>query len=180
MLENVNIEAVRNYNSELKMYKEQASKLAVEIEINEKELNTLCQQLTAELGVSVTPENVEQIYNEQVAKINQTLETGNAVLQKIKQEASGTAQTQAPSQAQTVQPVQPAQQTYAQPQQTYSTPVQTQVNNVQTQPNAFMQNAGVQTPVFNNAATSPEVSQLPNPSNMMNNTINGNKSLFSM
>ena len=79
MLENVNIEAVRNYNSELKMYKEQASKLAVEIEINEKELNTLCQQLTAELGVSVTPENVEQIYNEQVAKINQTLETGNAV-----------------------------------------------------------------------------------------------------
>lgn len=172
MLENVNIEAVRNYNSELKMYKEQASKLAVEIEINEKELNTLCQQLTAELGVSVTPENVEQIYNEQVAKINQTLETGNAVLQKIKQEASGTAQT--------AQPIQPAQQTYAQPQQTYSAPVQAPVNNVQTQPNAFMQNAGVQTPVFNNAATSPEVSQLPNPSNMMNNTINGNKSLFSM
>lgn len=89
MLQGVNIDEVRKYNASLKQYKDQSARLTVEIEMNEKELKQLCEQLTAELGTTVTPENVEQIYNEQVNKINQTLETGNAILKKIEQEASG-------------------------------------------------------------------------------------------
>ena len=88
MLQGINIEEVKKYNESLKQYKEQSNRLTVEIEMNEKELNNLCEQLSAELGIQVTPDNVEKIYEEQVEKINQTLETGNAILQKIEQEAS--------------------------------------------------------------------------------------------
>lgn len=89
MLQGVNIDEVRKYNASLKQYKDQSARLTVEIEMNEKELKQLCEQLSTELGVTVTPENVEQIYEEQVSKINQTLETGNAILKKIEQEALG-------------------------------------------------------------------------------------------
>lgn len=92
MLQGVDINEVRKYNASLKQYKDQSARLSVEIEMNEKELKQICEQLSAELGTTVTPENVEEIYNDQVNKINQTLETGNAILKKIEQEASGVKQ----------------------------------------------------------------------------------------
>ena len=92
MLQGVDINEVRKYNASLKQYKDQSARLTVEIEMNEKELKQICEQFSAELGTVVTPENVEEIYNEQVNKINQTLETGNAILKKIEQEASGVKQ----------------------------------------------------------------------------------------
>lgn len=88
MVNGVNIEEVKKYNASLKQYKEQSSRLAVEIEVNNKELEQLCTQLSAELGVEVTPDNVEQIYNEQVQKINNILETGNTILNKIESESN--------------------------------------------------------------------------------------------
>ena len=69
MLNGINIEEVKKYNDSIKYYKDQSARLSVEIEMNEKELKQLCEQLTAELGVEVTPDNIEQVYNEQVQKI---------------------------------------------------------------------------------------------------------------
>ena len=97
MLQGVNIDEVKKYNASLKQYKDQSARLTVEIEMNEKELKQLCEQLSTELGVSVTPENVEKIYEEQVGKINQTLETGNAILKKIEQEAMGVKNNPVPN-----------------------------------------------------------------------------------
>lgn len=104
MLDGINIEEVKKYNSSLKQYKEQAARLDVEIEVNEKELAQLCSQLSAELGIEVTPSNIENVYKEQVEKINNILETGNAILSKIESEAQGGV-TQAS--AQPVTPVAP-------------------------------------------------------------------------
>lgn len=92
MQKDINIESVKQYNASLKQYKDASAKLSAEIEFNEKELKNLCAQLTAELGVEVTLDNIDKIYEEQVQKINQALETGTAILSKIEQEASGATQ----------------------------------------------------------------------------------------
>lgn len=117
MLNGINIEEVKKYNDSIKYYKDQSARLSVEIEMNEKELKQLCEQLTAELGVEVTPDNIEQVYNEQVQKINQTLTTGNAVLEKIKTESQQVKAAPVNVQAQTpVQtPVQPSMQSAGMP-----------------------------------------------------------------
>ena len=94
MLQGVNIEDIRKYNSTLKQYKEQAATLKAEIDYTNKELDSLCEELTAELGVTVTRDNIEEIYNEQVNKIQSALQSGNAVLAKIASEQSGQVQTQ--------------------------------------------------------------------------------------
>lgn len=93
MQKDINIESVKQYNASLKQYKDASAKLTAEIEFNERELKSLCEQLTKELGVEVTVDNIDKIYEEQVQKINQALETGTAILSKIEQEAAGTSQT---------------------------------------------------------------------------------------
>lgn len=105
MLQNINLEEVKQYNATLKQYKDKAATLNVEIEYTTKELDSLCAELTAELGVQVTKDNIEQIYNEQVEKINSTLNSGKAVLAKIANEENSVATANV---QQTVpQPVQP-------------------------------------------------------------------------
>jgi hypothetical protein len=83
MLQGIDVNQIKQYNASLKQYKDKAANLNAEIEYTNKELDALCKELTAELGVEVTRDNVEQIYNEQVEKINSTLQSGNAVLAKI-------------------------------------------------------------------------------------------------
>lgn len=79
----INIEEVKQFNATLSTYKEKASKLNAKLEFNQSELKKKCEALSKELGVEVTEENVEQIYNEYVAKIQQSLETGKNILSKI-------------------------------------------------------------------------------------------------
>lgn len=88
MVQGVNLEEVRKYNESLKQYRDKASQLKAEIDYNNKEIDTLCAELTTELGIQVTRENIEQVYAEQVNKINSTLQSGNAVLSKIASEES--------------------------------------------------------------------------------------------
>jgi hypothetical protein len=95
MVAGVNLEEVKKYNAALKQYKDQAAALKAEIEYTNRELDTLCSELTTELGVQVTRDNVEQIYNDQVTKINSTLQSGNAVLAKIQSEEAAASQPQA-------------------------------------------------------------------------------------
>lgn len=91
----VNIEEIKKYNQSLKQYKDKAASLTAEIEYNNREIDNLCKELSAELGVEVTRDNIEEIYNDQVNKINSMLQTGTTVLQKIANEESK-AEVQAP------------------------------------------------------------------------------------
>lgn len=112
MLQGIDLNQVRQYNASLKQYKDKAASLKAEIDYTNKEIDTLCSELSAELGISVTRDNIQQVYDEQVSKINSTLQSGNAVLSKI-------ASEEQTAQAQTVQ-----------------TPVQTPVHSVPTPPEA--------------------------------------------
>ena len=71
MVQGVNLEEVRKYNESLKQYRDKASQLKAEIDYNNKEIDTLCAELTTELGMQVTRENVVQVYNEQVIRLIQ-------------------------------------------------------------------------------------------------------------
>lgn len=115
MLQGINLEEVKRHNATLKQYKEQAATLKAEIDYTNKELDSLCAELTTELGVEVTRDNIETIYSEQVSKIQSALQSGNAVLAKIASEQNGTAQPQQNVMTQTpvnngyaTAPVQPA------------------------------------------------------------------------
>lgn len=86
MLQGVDLNQVKQYNASLKQYKDKAASLNAEIEYTNKEIDALCTELTTELGIQVTRDNIQQIYDEQVSKINSTLQSGNAVLAKIASE----------------------------------------------------------------------------------------------
>lgn len=91
MLQGIDLGQVRQYNSALKTYKDQSASLNAEIEYTNNEIDNLCVQLTQELGIQVTRDNIEQVYNDEVAKINSTLQSGNAVLAKIASEEQNKA-----------------------------------------------------------------------------------------
>lgn len=105
MLQGIDFNQVKQYNASLKQYKDKAAHLNAEIEITNKEIDALCAELTAELGIQVTRDNIQQIYDEQVAKINSTLQSGNAVLAKIASEEQAASVA---SQMATSAPVAPA------------------------------------------------------------------------
>ena len=132
MLEGINLEQIKAYNTTLKQYKDKAASLKAEMEYTNKELDNLCAELTLELGVQVTRENINQIYADQIAKINSTLNAGTAVLTKIASEEQNAAQqVNAPTQ-QSV-PVQQVQ-TQAVPPMPQMTQPQTPIFNSQAQP----------------------------------------------
>ena len=81
----INVEEVKQYNAELKKHKDRANMLTAQKELYEKELATKCAELSDELGITVTPQNIRQVYAEYEEKVKQTLSTGMAVLAKIAQ-----------------------------------------------------------------------------------------------
>ena len=82
----LNIPEIREYNRELKEYTRKFSDMRAKMDLNTKEVNRLCAELTAELGVEVTPANLEQIYADCVEKINNQLTVGKEILARIKTE----------------------------------------------------------------------------------------------
>lgn len=148
MLQNIDIEGIKQYNSSLKTYRDKASQLKAEAEYTNKMITDSCAELSQELGVQVTRENIEQIYQEQLEKINSTLQSGNAVLQKIANEGSNAAQaTPQPQVAQSLTmqqpqapvPPQPMVQPVAQPEVQMAQPVA---------PQAPVQQVVTEAPVF--------------------------------
>lgn len=85
---NVNIEDVKKYNTTLKQYKEAASKLQAEKDFLLSEIDAACNELSAELGIEVTRDNIVSIRDDLCSKINSSLQSGNAVLAKIASETS--------------------------------------------------------------------------------------------
>ena len=91
----INIEDVKKYNASLREYKDKSAKLRAEIDFSKAELERQCKELTAELGIEVTPDNVQEVLEERVKKIQNTMSVGNEILERIKMEEarSSTAST---------------------------------------------------------------------------------------
>ncbi len=85
----IDVERVKAYNTELKQNIDRYSKIQAEKEFTSKELEKICQELSAELGIPVTQENLRQIYDERVAKVENSLRVGEEILNRIKAEENG-------------------------------------------------------------------------------------------
>lgn len=85
-MQGVNIEEVKQYNASLKQYQDKASQIKAGIDYSKKELDRLCAELSSELGQEVTPENIRSIRDERLKKIQNTLEVGKEILNRIKKE----------------------------------------------------------------------------------------------
>ena len=80
---NVNIEEVKRYNTMLKQYKDSAAQLNAQKEYISNDIDNKCAELSRELGIEVTRDNLEQVCKDLCDRINTTLASGNAVLNKI-------------------------------------------------------------------------------------------------
>lgn len=83
---NLTTEQIKNYNKELKEHQERLANARSRKGVHEENLANECKLLSAELGIEVTPENIEQIYMEQMSKIEATVATGTEIMQRIKAE----------------------------------------------------------------------------------------------
>lgn len=79
----IDIEQVKQYNAALKAQQDKATKTRTEIEINFQELTRQCEELSKELGITVTFDNLEQILAERIEKIQNTLRLGNEILARV-------------------------------------------------------------------------------------------------
>lgn len=86
MVQEIDVARVRQYNLEYNKCKEKAMQLNAEREMNKKEIDSLCAELSAELGIQVTLENIESIYNDKVDKINADLSLGESIIKRIEAE----------------------------------------------------------------------------------------------
>lgn len=154
MSKQIDLDQVRQYNKTLKEYKDKAVSLNAEIEYTYKEIDNLCAELSKELGTPVTRENIQQVYDTLTEQINNSLNSGLAVLNKIAQEqgnVSAQAQGNVAAQSQQMQQTQqmPQMQQMANPMAAgvqQQTPQQPQNPFMQQQPNSLF---GQQFPVNN-------------------------------
>ena len=79
----VDLQRVKKYNDALKNAKDNSNKIATEISNAKRELEKLCGELSAELGETVTVENVAEIYKRESEKIERTLSMGEEILARI-------------------------------------------------------------------------------------------------
>ena len=86
MIPGIDMEQVKAYNKSLKEYRDRAAKVQAGIEYSEKELARTCAELSTALGMTVTPDNIEQIRAEYINKINSVLATGTDIINRIRSE----------------------------------------------------------------------------------------------
>lgn len=87
----VNIEEIKKYNASLREYRDRANQLKAEIDFNKKELERKCASLSNDLGIQVTPDNIEQVLQERIEKINNTMSIGSEILKRIATEEQAAA-----------------------------------------------------------------------------------------
>ena len=102
MQNGVNIEEVKKYNASLRQYRDKANQLKAEIEFTRQELEKRCATLSSELGVQVTPDNIESILADRINKINNTMAVGNDILKRIQDEEQAATTSQVAQQVPTV------------------------------------------------------------------------------
>lgn len=82
----LDVQRIKEYNRQLRECKDKSSKITAEMEFNNSEIQRLCVELSNQLGIEVTPDNVVSIYKEREAKLENTLSTGEEILRRIKEE----------------------------------------------------------------------------------------------
>ena len=97
----MDIREAEKYNEKLRALKSKTEQLQSEKAIYERQLAESCKKLTELLGIPVTPENIQQVYDEYMAKVENTVAAGMEIMARI----DGTA----PVQTEQVQPATPAQ-----------------------------------------------------------------------
>lgn len=145
MNSNIDLREVKKYNESLKKYQDAAAQVRAGIEFNKKELARLCSELSQELGITVTPENIEAIREERVAKALNTLSVGNEILDRIRKEEAQDANSSI--QSAVAQPV--AQTGFVPAPPVFTPPAQPQAQAQQGVDNAFA-NIGNIPPMFGN------------------------------
>lgn len=97
MNSNINIDEVKQYNANLKKYRDMSSKLQAEKQFLLNEIENECKALSGELGIEVNSSNIEQVKEDLCNKINSSLQSGNTVLAKIASETRAQTQSQGAS-----------------------------------------------------------------------------------
>lgn len=90
----IDLDRVRSYNSKCNDYKKKLSNILAERKFMAERLEQTCAQLSKQLGMTVTPDNIEGVYESKSKEIMQTLETGEEILRRIESEDNDIAHTQ--------------------------------------------------------------------------------------
>ena len=88
-MNDIDIRRITAYNNECNVYKQKLAQLLAERKILQDNINQQCAQLSQQLGIEVTVDNIEQIYNEKAASIANILDSGEAILRRIKAAEDG-------------------------------------------------------------------------------------------
>lgn len=87
----MNINEIKEYNAKVQAAQKKVADINAERNIRTQELNKLCAELTQELGYAVTPDNIEQVYQQVSKSIEDTMASGNEILTRVEQEINGGA-----------------------------------------------------------------------------------------
>lgn len=77
---------IREYNKQVQQYQKKAAELKASIDYKQKELDSLCAEISSMSGQTVTPDNLEEYAAEVERRFEQTLATGKEVLARAKAE----------------------------------------------------------------------------------------------
>lgn len=123
MEKSIDVARIKAYNQELRQLADKSAQARAELELSKRELQKLCQELTEELGVQVTAQNLQAVYEQCVEKIENTLKTGEEIIARIKSEGQPMGAAQAAGMSANMGVNMGAQQpTYAQPVQAGAMP----------------------------------------------------------
>ena len=84
----IDVERVKSFNARYREAQQKAATIKAEIDMNNREIDRLCTELSNDLGITVTRENVEQVYASNVEEINKKLELGEDILNRINNETA--------------------------------------------------------------------------------------------
>ena len=94
-MSNINLSEIKEYNNRVTKLQKDVSQIMAEKKIHTKELEALCSELSEELGRPITPDNIEQIYQELSQKIEVTIKSGTEILDRVSRELGTVPPTQA-------------------------------------------------------------------------------------
>lgn len=127
----IDVARVKEYNKKYRECTLKVSELKAKIDLANKTIDDLCNELTNELGVQVTRDNAHEIYAKYTKEINEKLQIGEEILNRIASEEIGNTVPQQNMYSEPqVQQVQPQNQAPAQSQMVQQSPFGTMEQNV--------------------------------------------------
>lgn len=79
------LERAKQYNANLKKIESEASEIRGKISYGIDDLTRRCQELTQILGIQVTEDNLEELWQSEMQKVLNNLEIGETVLKQIRE-----------------------------------------------------------------------------------------------